>query len=322
MKVGDLKGGANHVYTTGPYPDRDGIFILYEWPSGGTGASLDCDGNHATRQYNEGDFNSLHSSEVVESQYPLRVERTELRVGGCGDGTFRGGLGLRRDLRLLGGGGALSVLTDKCRMPPVGVHGGANGAANNFVVVRDGAVVEPSPIPGKVSAFPLRRGDIVRYETAGGGGYGDPLLRDPDRVAGDVRLGYLTPHMADIRYGVVLGPDGAVDGAATARRRADLRAARVTVTLAAAPGDEFEGTRRLLRLSGDLAARLGVAPGDLVEVVAGTGPLVRGWVAPETGAAADGGAAVLRVGPGALALLAAEAGAAAEIRTVRREPEA
>lgn len=316
MKVGDLKGGGNHIYTSGKLPDRDGIFILYEWPSGGTGASDGIDGNHTVRQYNEGDFNSLHAIEVVESQYPLRIERTELRVGSCGDGKYRGGLGLRRDLRLLGEAGQLSVLTDKCAIPPLGVHGAANGATNNFVVVRDGETVEPSPIPGKVSGFPLRHGDIVRYETAGGGGYGEPLERDPARVANDVLLGYITAHMADIRYGVVLKDDGAVDGSATDRRRSELRDARINLTLEAANEDQYAEDRRVFRVPSMVAERAGASSGDLVEIFAGAGPLVRGWLELDD----SNGDSAMRVGPEALHLLAAAPGDSVEIRPVRREP--
>ncbi len=60
-------------------------------------------------------------------------------------------------------------------IPPYGVAGGSNGAANRFVVLRGDEIIEPSDVPGKVSGFVLRPGDIVREETAGGGGAGDPL---------------------------------------------------------------------------------------------------------------------------------------------------
>jgi len=316
MKVGDLKGGANHIYTVGKHIDRDDIFILYEWPAGGTGASSGLDGNNSVRQYNEGDFNSIHAIEVVESQYPLRVERSELRVGSCGDGEYRGGLGLRRDLRLLSQSGQLSVLTDKCTIPPIGVHGAANGAANNFVVVRDGEVVQPSPVPGKVSGFPLREGDIVRYETAGGGGYGDPLDRDPLMVARDTRLGYITPNIAEIRYGVVFGGNHEINDAATKERRSALREARVHLTLEAANEDDYSGDRRVFRVPSVIASRVGVSDGDLVEIFSGTGPLLRGWVQLDD----SNGDSAMSVGPDALHLLAVAPGDAIEIRPVRREP--
>ena len=170
MSVGDLKGGANHIHIAGPASDRDGTWIHYEWPAGGTGASVGVDGNNACRSYNEGDFNSIQSVETVEGAFPLRVERCELRQGCCGDGAFRGGFGLRRDIRILGDAAMLSVLSEKNVIPPYGVEGGRAGASNRFFVIRDGETVEPSDMPGKVSGFRLETGDIVREETAGGGG--------------------------------------------------------------------------------------------------------------------------------------------------------
>ena len=98
---------------------------------------------------------------------------------------------MRRDIRILGDGASLSVLGDHAIIPPFGVAGAHSGAKNRFTVIRDGEVIQPSPVPGKVGGFPLRKGDIVRLESSGGGGYGDPLARDPLRVERDVHLGYL-----------------------------------------------------------------------------------------------------------------------------------
>ncbi len=71
----------------------------------------------------------------------------------------------------------------------------------------------------KVTNISIERGRKVRLETPGGGGYGDPLTRDPQRVARDVMLGYVTPASARSQYGVVVGEDGAVDAAGTATLR-------------------------------------------------------------------------------------------------------
>ncbi len=317
MKVGDLKGGANHTYISGPDPHRSGdIYLLYEWIAGGTGASHGHDGNNGVRNYTEGDFNSVHAVEVVESQYPIAVDRFEIRTGSCGDGEWRGGFGVRRDVRVRGETGALSILTDKCVIPPFGVHGAGNGAGNRFAVIRDGEVLEPSAVPGKVSGFRLRRDDVVREESAGGGGYGDPLERDPDLVADDVRLGYFTAGQADGRYGVVLDAEGGVDGPATERRRRELRDARVHVAVQAANEEMFAGAKREFVVPAGVAGRLGIGDGDLVELVAGTGPLVRGWARIGD---ADGGAPVM-VGASAFDLLKAAPGGSAEIRRVVPAP--
>src|SRR5207249_5636902 len=95
------------------------------------------------------------------------------------------------------------------------------GAPNRFYVKRAGADVEPSPLPGKVSAFPLVRDDVVVMASSGGGGFGDPLERDPVRVLVDLAQGVVTPAAAASLYGVVV-TDGVLDEAATAQRRREL----------------------------------------------------------------------------------------------------
>ena len=79
-----------------------------------------------------------------------------------------------------------------------------------------GVELQPGKIPGKATGCPVVRGDVVLMRPAGGGGYGDPLARDPERVHEDVRLGFVTARGAADAYGVVFAPDGAVDAAATA----------------------------------------------------------------------------------------------------------
>lgn len=302
--VGDLKGGGNHVYVSGPQPDRDDIYLCYEYPAGGTGGCQGVDGNHAARAFPEGDFNSVQSAEVIEAQCPLRVEYYGLRDGSCGDGAFRGGLGMRREIKVLSDTASLSVLSDKNIIPPFGVAGGGSGAPNRFTVVRDGAVIEPSPMPGKVAGFEMRAGDVVRMESSGGGGYGDPLERDPSRVAEDVLHGYIAAADAETRYGVRLDDQLRVDVEATAAERAALRAARVEVTIDAANRDAWDGPRRLIAIASPLAADLGIGPGDIVEIISEGGASLRGWVAVDPAAATG----TISLGPDGMSALAAGAG--------------
>ncbi|MSO76257.1 MAG: hypothetical protein EXQ87_05010 [Alphaproteobacteria bacterium] len=315
--VGDLKGGANHVYVSGPHPsstdDKAGIFLLYEYPAGGTGATIGADGNHVVRAFPEGDFNVVQPAEVVEMQCPVRIEHYGIRENSCGDGEFRGGCGMRRDIRVLVDGASLSVLADHAVIPPFGVAGGYSGAANRFVVLRGGEVLQPSPVPGKVGGFMLRKDDIVRMESSGGGGYGDPLKRDPERVARDVFLGYLSGERAEQRYGVALAADGSVDAGATDGLRRRVRAARLMVRVAAASADDFDGPRRRIGLSPAVAARLGVGEDDLVELATPSGAAaLRGWVRMAPGT--DGEA--LRLGPLGIAALGSAAGDRIEVRAV------
>ncbi|MDE0458361.1 MAG: hydantoinase B/oxoprolinase family protein [Chromatiales bacterium] len=313
-RVGDLKGGGNHVYVSGPHRDRGGIFLFYEYPAAGTGATGRTDGNHAVRAFPEGDFNAVQSAEVVEAQCPLRIEAHGLREGSCGDGEFRGGLGLRRDVRILGDVASLSVLADKNLIPPFGVAGALSGAANRFTVIRGGKTVEPSPVPGKVGDFPLQIGDVVRMETSGGGGCGDPLARAPERVQADVALGYLDRDQAAERYGVVIDAGGNVDAAATQAMRDRLRASRVRAPVTLANESDLDGPRRRIRLPADLARRLDVRSGALVEIATpACGAALRGWA--EIADRAD-----LALSAEALAALGAEAGDTVDVRAVHVAP--
>ena len=313
MTVGDLKGGANHIIISGSDP-RGSNYIHYEWPAGGTGASDGTDGSNAVRSYNEGDFNSIQSVEMVEAQFPLRIERCEIRESACGDGEFRGGFGLRRDVKILGQTGALSVLSEKNVIPPYGVEGGSNGAANSFTVIRDGEITQPSPVPGKVSGFPLKTGDVVREETAGGGGYGDPLKRDPELVRTDVAEGYLSVGEAAHRYGVMIDGDK-VDTAATEAKRAALSKSKISVAVELSNEEMTDGLRRQFLVPKSLATSLNVGDGDLIEIFTGRGSPLRAWAR-----LGDGGENIV-ISATSLDILGVAPGDHVGVRAARPHPE-
>ncbi len=314
--VGDLKGGANHVYVSGPQityeQGKADIFLLYEYPAGGTGATRKTDGNHAVRAYPEGDFNAVQSIEIAEMQCPVRIEQYSLRESSCGDGEFRGGCGMRRDIRILSDVASLSVLADHAIIPPFGVAGGYSGESNRFVVIREGKTIQPSPIPGKVGNFELRKDDIVRIESSGGGGYGDPLLRNPDRVFDDLSLGYISSERALQIYGLVLHADNEkINIEATNKQREDLRALRLNLPVKFKNDDDFDGTRRRIELSKRIADRLGVSEGDLVELSKSTSAAaLRAWV--YVGNSDDG----LSLGPTGFSALGIDPGDRVEIRAL------
>lgn len=308
--TGDLKGGGNHCYVGGPHPRGGETFIFYEYPAGGTGGFAGGDGSNAVRTWTESDMTTLQPVEAVEQLYPLHVESTALREDSGGPGRWRGGLGLRREVRVECAGAQLSVLAEKAVLPPFGVCGGGAGATNRFWVRRAGREVQPSPLPGKVSGFPLQAGDVVVMESSGGGGFGDPLERDPALVAADIAQGYVTREAASTVYGVV--SDGAaVDTEATLARRAALRDGRVRVRVT--PSASLDGARgRAIRLDAGTAARLGAGPGAVVELVNPRGAPLRAWLA---GILRDPGARA-EVAPDALGMLALREGAEVEIRAV------
>jgi N-methylhydantoinase B len=254
--------------------------------------------------------------EAVEQKYPVRIEHFGLREDSGGDGRWRGGLGCRRAVRLLGGGAQFSVLSDHNIIPPYGICGGGSGAPNRFSVIREGKEVLPPSLPGKVSGFPLQEGDIVLYQTSGGGGYGDSLERDPQAVLQDVAEGYVSREKAARVYGVAFGGNG-VDPAATRDLREQLEAQRVVVNIGPWNGEEYSGEARLCLLSPEVAGRLNVEEGDLVELVNPGGAPLRGWARTVRENVPSNGGCYL--GPVGRNILRAQEGAVVELRHLRLE---
>jgi N-methylhydantoinase B len=170
---------------------------------------------------------------------------------------------MRRAFRILGDGTFLSLASEKNVMPPFGVFGGTSAWPIRSYIVRDGETVAPGPMPGKVANFPLAAGDLFVVETNGGGGYGDPLERDPERVAQDVRLGYIGNKALSV-YGVVIR-DGACDQEKTRECRRRLRESRICLTLAerAVPSNEDGLQSGFIHPA--VAERLQAQDGDLIE---------------------------------------------------------
>jgi N-methylhydantoinase B len=196
---------------------RDGSFIIIaDTEGGGWGAKPFGDGENALLF---GDIRII-PAEVLEHKYPVVLERFELREDSGGAGTFRGGLGIVKDYRCTG---ELELLTgyDRHDCPPWGLFGGGPGAPNTIVVTRpDGETDEFR----KVTEYGLHDGDVASFRTAGGGGYGSPLERDPARVLADVVDGYISAPSAQRDYGVILTPDGrGVDAGRTEQERAARR---------------------------------------------------------------------------------------------------
>ncbi|MBI4242390.1 MAG: hydantoinase B/oxoprolinase family protein [Candidatus Rokubacteria bacterium] len=307
--TGDIKGTSNHVYIAGVDPRDSEPFLFYEYPAGGTGGFPEADGNNAVRNFAEGDFGSIQPAEAVEHEAPLLVERCEVRTDSCGAGRHRGGFGLWRDIRLLADEASLSVASEKNILPPFGVCGGMPGAPNQFVVVRAGREVAPSDTPGKVAGFRLRQGDVVSVRSSGGGGWGDPLDRDPALVLADLRDGYLTPDKARSAFGVALR-GRQVDEAATALLRHELRGRRLRFRLVIAAESSGAIGKRVCGLAPEAIARLGVREGEPVEIVGPAGPALRAWVQSAPDLLADS----VRLGALARDILRVPEGTALEVR--------
>jgi N-methylhydantoinase B len=184
---------------------RNRPFVHYEIFSGGTGARSGKDGVSAT---------AFHLSncktapvEIIESEFPARVERFEMIPDSGGAGQWRGGLGFARDYRILTDEVRFSMRTDKYSIEPWGSDKGLAGGKGSCII--DPGMAEERRLPSRFGDHRLQKGDLVRIERPGGGGLGDPLERPAERVFEDIRQGYVSIERARSDYGVVVEP---VDG--------------------------------------------------------------------------------------------------------------
>ena len=159
---------------------------------------------------------------MAESEFPIVIERYGLVPDSGGAGAHRGGLAVERVWRCLTPATSLIVRSDRSAHPPYGLAGGEPGATAANVLHRAGGAAEE--LPGMFSIV-IEEGDVYEHRTAGGGGFGDPLDRDPARVATDVADGKVSAAAARERYGVVFADDGTVDEMQTSGLRAERRQA-------------------------------------------------------------------------------------------------
>lgn len=281
LVCGDLCGSSFPNAIGGWNKRRNRQYVYYEAPAGGNGGHAGGDGPSAFVNIDFGNLPSIHNAESIENEMPLLVESCKLRVDAGGEGQQRGGLGMVRRIRVLDQEASYSVLSDRAVIPPFGVHGAGGGASYHLGVERDGMTLE-FDTPGKVTGFPVYRDDVVVMRSSGGGGYGDPLARDPELVRQDVLNGYVSAERAAAGYGVMLDAKGAVDAGATERRRATLRQQRIVLRVVA---DDTvtsyvgaKGRRRMLTLARADAAALGAQPDTLLELLGRNPAPLRAWV--------------------------------------------
>ena len=219
------QGSSNNLFLSG-FDDDGERFVLYEYPEGGWGGAEGRDGQNAIYSIIGNTWNL--PVEAIEMKYPIRIDRYELRRDSGGPGKWRGGLSIRRDYRLLVPSGELSLLGNRVRIPPYGLFGGYRGAPARYTLDPGTAEEQPAApeFGAKKSMIPLIRNQVVSQETAGGGGYGDPLEREPAAVHRDVEYRYVSSESAFEDYGVVIDDDGTLDEAGTRNRREGLKVKR------------------------------------------------------------------------------------------------
>jgi N-methylhydantoinase B len=173
-------------------------WVMFCFFGGGLGGNPETDGlNHGNNPISTATIPPL---EILESLYPIMFTQWALRPDSGGPGKHRGGLGAIYEIEALADGGAeVFLLGERGKYPPPGANGGGPASLNRFVYETDGGEKTP-PLVSKVTDVKIKRGQKVRLETPGGGGFGDPATRDPERVARDVRLGYVTAEAAARDY--------------------------------------------------------------------------------------------------------------------------
>ena len=167
----------------GGVDDRTGLpFVYYDLIMGGYGATCDGDGIEAMASV----MNCANIPvEMHERSAPVRIRCLELMPGTGGDGQFRGGCGLRKDVELLTAQAKATLLGDRHRFAPYGLAGGEPGRVGETVLIRDG---RETSVASK-DVLVLQRGDILSFRLSGGGGYGPPQLRAAADRARDAELG-------------------------------------------------------------------------------------------------------------------------------------
>jgi N-methylhydantoinase B len=161
--------------------------------------------------------------EIIEQRYPVLIEEYALHEGSGGAGEKRGGFGVSYRVKLRRGKARASFVMDHGRYGPQGALGGGDGGVNRVVVERGGETYIPLHL-SKDQDIHIAEGDTVSVCTPGGGGFGDPLERDPALVEADVERGYYTiDQVADLFAVVIDAATLTLDATATKVRRAARR---------------------------------------------------------------------------------------------------
>lgn len=212
--------GGNTGVSIGGYDDDRNPYIFVDFACGSWGGRPWADGV----QGNSNMFANMacQSVEVIEAENPLQVLSYEFLTDRAGPGKFRGGVPYRREYRFLEKEAILQVRSDRKVSEPYGLYGGSAGRPSSNVL--NPGSEDEQQLDAKL-LMTLKTGDVFRHELPGGGGWGDPLDRDPQAVYEDYRDGFVSLSGAHDDYGVVIDKSG-VDQSATNKLRQKLRAER------------------------------------------------------------------------------------------------
>jgi N-methylhydantoinase B len=190
------------LYSLRMLDERTGTFDLCsEGVGAGLGARPYADGVNAIYFVAQQNF----PVEFIEREHNLLIEQFAINPDSGGPGLYRGGCGVIRDIRIHARGAVLSTRMDNIRFPCWGVAGGRAGRTGAFIL--NPGTPHERVLPPIGDDIPLAEGDLLRVVTGGGGGWGDPFSRDPERVRRDVLEGFVSVAGAREDYGVVLDPE-------------------------------------------------------------------------------------------------------------------
>ena len=196
-------------------------WVMFSFFGGGHGAHGTGDGlNHGNAPISTATIPPL---EILEAAYPVRFTKWALREDSGGAGRYRGGLGAIYEIALLEANADVFLFGERGKVAPRGIVGGGDAATNRFVYEQADGEHTP-PMVSKMVGIHITRGQKLRLETPGGGGYGNALDRPPEAVLADVTLGYVSAEVASDSYGVVIAADGTLDAGATAALRKERAA--------------------------------------------------------------------------------------------------
>ena len=211
--------GGNSMVTIGGYDESLRPFAYVDLTAGARGGRPDGDGPEGVPHPGANISNT--SVEIAEVELPIRVEEYGIKQDTGGPGKYRGALSQVRSVRCLAEEATLQLRSDKRRFPPYGLHGGKHGDPSwNILMSGDQETVLPT-----MGARKVAKDDVVSHIIAGGGGWGDPLERDPLLVQQDVWDEKLSIAYVRREYGVIIDPESLqIDHEATSALRHELRA--------------------------------------------------------------------------------------------------
>ncbi|MEL7563488.1 MAG: hydantoinase B/oxoprolinase family protein [Dehalobacterium sp.] len=219
--VPDLIAGSHYgdsmvCYFAGIHPETKELYMHDEPTVGGWGGNAKGDGQDCLVNASNGDFKNF-PVEIFENQFPLIVNKYQVRQDSEGPGRNRGGMGVTREYETLMDETFLYLWFERGKMPAWGVCGGKDAQPPKITVTDDQGQVRAEFL--KVNNYPIGKGWKVSLSTGGGGGYGNPLERDPQKVLKDYLWGFISREHAETAYGVKITAEGIVDIEATEKLR-------------------------------------------------------------------------------------------------------